>query len=344
MAESNLHPFFFEEEAEESFASTQGKGKITEEERHETPTMMDFVIRMEVPGVEASHITIEEKNGEIEIVAIRMDSNNYSQTGGVAKTYQDVFFIHPAKADLSRLEATLTDGILTVRVPKSAPPVVKVEVESTNPPPPPPPPAQASNTAAASAAAPSALSDDEDMKDNDASTDPVPSEETRFSMDLPGVSPNNVFLRIDDDHVWLKAIRRRISKNANSCPQKFCHAWDLPVSADKMQAKAYLHNGVLTLVIPPHHVVDVDAAESVGLRTFYAIPVTASAATSPNSSSVEESKDDDEEEMSLPGVASLRLDASSSADAPIVVETVQEWERVEASTSDPEDQKPAASN
>jgi len=94
-------------EEEQAVAALFGKDKSRWDESD-----THYTFQMDVPGVKAHQVTIEEKDGEIEVAAIRTSGEE------VTKTYQDVFYIRPSKSDLSGLVATLNEGVLMVTVPK----------------------------------------------------------------------------------------------------------------------------------------------------------------------------------------------------------------------------------
>jgi len=84
------------------------------------------IVRMDVPGVKADRITIEEQNGEVEITAVRMQGKE------VTKVYQEVFYLNPYQFDFEQTKATLTNGVLVVNIPKNEEESNSlVEVEST---------------------------------------------------------------------------------------------------------------------------------------------------------------------------------------------------------------------
>ncbi|CAJ1934928.1 unnamed protein product [Cylindrotheca closterium] len=85
------------------------------------------VLRMDVPGVKADRISVEEKNGEIEITALRMNGEEE-----VSKVYQEVFYLNPFRFDIDHAKATLTNGVLTLRIPKNEGRVKKVPVETAS--------------------------------------------------------------------------------------------------------------------------------------------------------------------------------------------------------------------
>jgi HSP20 family molecular chaperone IbpA len=71
-------------------------------------------VRMDVPGVKAERISIDEKNGEIEITAVRMNGQKE-----VAKVYQEVFYLNPFRYDIDQAKALLANGVLSLTIPKS---------------------------------------------------------------------------------------------------------------------------------------------------------------------------------------------------------------------------------
>jgi len=94
-------------------------------EVHNEESSQAHIVRMDVPGVKANRVTIEEQNGEVEITAVRMKGKE------VAKVYQEVFYLNPYQFDFERIKATLTNGVLVVNIPKNkGQSNLSVEVES----------------------------------------------------------------------------------------------------------------------------------------------------------------------------------------------------------------------
>lgn len=126
----------------------------------------DHTIRMDIPGVKANRVSIEEKDGEIEITAVRVDAE-----GQVSKIYQEIFYINPFRADVENARATVTNGVLSLTIPKSETSNKTVEVEST--------------------CVPSNL----------------PTDIFRHSTDLPGVAASGLKVEIVEDRVNLQGKR-----------------------------------------------------------------------------------------------------------------------------------------
>jgi len=152
--------FFFEEPAAAETSIWSNHKAFTDE------SDQSFITRMEVPGVKAKHVTIEEKDGEIEITAIRLDVN-----GELLKIYQEVLYFSPHKSDLSNVRATLTNGILTLTIPKNLAVKEDVEVETAETP------------------------------------IDLPENTFRFSLDLPGIAASNLSVKVRDDKVLLQGRR-----------------------------------------------------------------------------------------------------------------------------------------
>lgn len=127
-----------------------------------------FIFQMDVPGVKAHQISIEEKDGEIEVSAIRMSSEVE-----ITKTYQETLYVRPSTSDLTNILATLDQGVLTIIVPKKSNDPIDIETESGSPP---------------------AVADD--------------NEEFRTSVDLPGVKASDLKVRASQDKVYIKATRK----------------------------------------------------------------------------------------------------------------------------------------
>merc|ERR1712232_358919 len=248
------------------------------------------IIQMEVPGVQTNQITIEECNGELEIMAVRID-----EEGRVIKTYQDVLYLHPSKADFSSLVATLKDGILKIRIPKKQPKKLKIEVETTTP--------------------PALRKKSED--DQDIAMDGTENDEFHISVDLPGVTCENLDVSVQDNTLSVTAKRSTLRGPEITT----CRRFDIPPSTIMMNARAYLQNGVFVLTAPRQQ-----TEHSAGVRTFYAAPYV----------------ENDAEVM--PSVATMNLDNdddnSNNGDSRESNNHTKEWDVVDSTSYE---KKPEAS-
>lgn len=166
-----------------------------------------FLIRMDMPGVKAHQVTIEEKDGEVEIVAIRMDATGTE----VSKTYQEILYVDPIKADLSLAQANLNEGVLTLTVPKKViAQDIEVKVWSTYPP-----------------------------------ADAAGANEFRVSEDLPGVKAGRVSVQVSNDRMTVRGERPIGSET-----MEMRRVFEVPRGADMTQARAFLVDGVFTSVAP----------------------------------------------------------------------------------------------
>ena len=183
--------------------STKHKAKIEEsDEMH--------MIRMDVPGCKSDRVTIEEKDGEIEITAVRVGLD-----GKTNKIYQDILYLNPNTCDFSTTKATLKNGVLTITVPKKHV-NRQVEVESSLP----------------------AAGDYFD-----------PNSVHHFTMDLPGLDATAVEVKIHNGDVLLKA-ERNISIGSKEKTIVIKRRLELPPSANLDESKAFLQDGVFTFVTP----------------------------------------------------------------------------------------------
>ncbi|KAL3936799.1 MAG: hypothetical protein SGBAC_007953 [Bacillariaceae sp.] len=198
-------------------ACNQSKARTSsdEEEAH--------VLRMDVPGVKADRISIEEKNGEVEITALRMNGKD------VTKVYQEVFYLNPFRFDIDEAKATLTNGVLTLRIPKNQQANVnEIPVES--------------------ASAPSELSK--------SSSNNI----FRHTLDLPGVPASSLEVKLVEDRVRLVG-KRSIGDNKRVSVQR---SFEVPPNMDTLQARALLQDGVFTFLAPVH-----STEEGQQLRTIF---------------------------------------------------------------------------
>ena len=196
----NLYPFM------------KHKARVTE-------TKECFTVQMDVPGVKAHQVTIEEKDGEIEITAIRMvdDKNNQK----VAHTYQEILYVNKSSANFDGAVAALNNGVLTITVPKKENLLQDhvIVTEASHPPPPLPA---------------------EDSNDNSF---------FRMSFDLPGVYPSDLIVKVDQEqnHVTVTG-NRTIGGRPNAITIR--RVFEIKPSVDVSQARSYLQGGVFTFISP----------------------------------------------------------------------------------------------
>ena len=176
---------------------------------HFSDTDQAHVLRMDVPGVKADRISIEETDGEIEITAVRM-------MGDEAKVYQQVFYLNPFRHDIDHAKATLTNGVLTLTIPK-------VEANTT--------------IEVESAAIP---------------TDLDTSSIFSHTLDLPGVPASSLQVQLVEDHVHLIG-KRTLGDNKRVLVQT---SFEVPPSMDTLQARALLQDGVFTFLAPVNESID----------------------------------------------------------------------------------------
>ena len=159
-----------------------------------------WVLSMDVPGVKSDDIEIEEKEGILKVRAQRKNGIRYQQH----------FVVEKKSADLANLNAELSDGVLTISVPKK-PEMMPLKVPVFT----------------------------EEAPD---------SVEGHFhvSIDLPGVKTDNLVLKFKDDQLFLQAERKRAGTNKAKIERVF----QVTTPADMSQAKAYLCDGVLTVMAP----------------------------------------------------------------------------------------------
>jgi len=288
-----------------------------------------YEIQMAIPGVQAHHITIEENKGELEIVAIRLGGNGNEEA---IKTYQDVLFLHPSKADLSNLVATVKDGILTIRVPKKLDDIVTIEAMSA---PAPVPLAAGEKRKSANNASSSdhgdtsgddvPMEEQAERKNASAVLEQEQDEDFRICWDLPGVSISSLTVKMhnnrDEDQLEVTAERRH--PDGSIC--YFHRTATVPPSVDMTVAHAYLQDGVFTLVASQHRDEEQDEKRADEIRTFYATP--------------------EDDTMLVPEVAALKINEKEQQDSRkedestppqmLVDETVnqEEWEKVDPSMS-----------
>lgn len=84
----------------------------------------EFVIQVELPGVEKEDINLSATENGIEIKAEKKRTKKskfnegYSYTKSYAGFYQSIAV--PSEADLEKIEASYKNGVLTIRIPKKS--------------------------------------------------------------------------------------------------------------------------------------------------------------------------------------------------------------------------------
>mmetsp|Transcript_16235 Transcript_16235/g.24033 ORF Transcript_16235/g.24033 Transcript_16235/m.24033 type:complete len:258 (-) Transcript_16235:124-897(-) len=180
-------------------------------------TSDSYVVQMAIPGVKVQHVTVEETNGEIEITAIRMNATG----DDVDQTYQDVLYLKPSTADMTKATGTLNHGVLKLEVPKRTPPMLEVETET------------------AVAPAPSAAEESSNQQ-------------FRVTFDLPGVPASQVRVKVfpEDHKLVVQGVRPRRSGDDKDI--FFRRIFEIPQydTVDMSLTRSFLLDGVFTLVMP----------------------------------------------------------------------------------------------
>jgi HSP20 family molecular chaperone IbpA len=163
-----FHAFMMNAEDDEEHESVPQMNPFQKNKTTWNESEENYIFHMDVPGVKAHQITIEEKDGEIEVTAIRLSHDNE-----VSKTYQEILYVRPSAVDLSNTVATLDNGVLAIVVPKKSNEPLDIQVESAAPPEP-----------------------------------TVDGNEFRASMDMPGVKTTDLKAQIRQDKVYVEATRQ----------------------------------------------------------------------------------------------------------------------------------------
>jgi HSP20 family molecular chaperone IbpA len=162
------------------------------------------VFSIDMPGIKSSDTKVEIRNGVLSVNAERKIGTN-----GSAK-YAQHFLLKDSDARSEEVHANLSDGVLTITIPKK---------EETKP---------IAIPVLAEYAPPKSENDDKDV---------------RFTVDLPGVSVSNVKLEISDDTITLHA-ERTVFEKVSSIDKYFSVD---RTKVDVSAFKAYLTDGVLTI-------------------------------------------------------------------------------------------------
>jgi HSP20 family molecular chaperone IbpA len=209
-----FHPFFLEPDYErytnvrsfdhdaKSERALSNSGKNVDVEEAET----GWTIFMDMPGVKQEDVEIDANDDELVIKAVRKNGDK------VLAKYHQNFNLNPRVCNLLAVSADLSDGVLTVTVPKKeAAAPMSVEITVSDPP---------------------ELPEDE-------------SKEFRYTLELPGVKKDAIKLEFRDDTLYLETERKKGRFSA-----KIERSMTVGPSVDKAQTRAYLMDGVLTLVAP----------------------------------------------------------------------------------------------
>jgi HSP20 family protein len=165
---------------------------------------------IDVPGTKASDTKVEIVDGELKVHAERKHDN------GKTTKFERSFYIKDiSDTDSGNIHANLEDGVLRITIPR------KVEVEKNAAPQP----------ITIMAKYPPVANDGESDKD------------FHFTLDLPGVSTNNVTLEVKGDTIALHATRKVLDK-VTTIERSFTVDLD---KVDVTTVKAYLVDGVMTL-------------------------------------------------------------------------------------------------
>lgn len=189
-------------------ATTDGADKVVRNGSYVNVVENDnaWVVYMDMPGVKAENVEIEEKEGTLKVEAKRKTGDK------VMATYQQHFALDSSVADASKLSAELIDGVLTITLPKKPKPdPIKVQVVSADAP---------------------------DIPED-------ASKEFRYTFDLPGVKASDVRLEFQDDTLHLQAERKKGGYTTN-----VERMFTVARSVDMGRARAYLMDGIFTLVAP----------------------------------------------------------------------------------------------
>lgn len=75
-------------------------------------------------------------------------------------------------------------------------------------------------------------------------------EEAYFtSVDMPGVTSNDINIDIEDSYIRITAERKDVFNNNSSVLKKYDHAISIPKNVDKENISAHYENGVLNLAL-----------------------------------------------------------------------------------------------
>lgn len=212
-----------------------------------------LIMSLDLPGVKTTDVNVEVEDGVLAIHAERK-----SGSGKASKVMQQ-FYINDQTTDTSKLQANLSDGVLTITIPKkeeAKPRVIPVGNEH--------PPEE---------------SDDEKV--------------LQFTYDLPGVKASNVKLEFQNRSISLHAERQRGRFTSNIDKEFYVD----PSKVDTEAFKAYLMDGVLTITGVRKDIPKQKIAVSTGGLPAESNEKKVEAGKEEDGVLVETVKEDDKEEM-----------------------------------------------
>lgn len=163
----------------------------------------NIMYQLDLPGIKATDAKVEIRNGVLSVQAERKDGNNYSK-------YAQHFLVKESDVDSEKVNANLSDGVLTITIPKkeeSKP--LAISIVAQYPP---------------------------EKEEND-------NKDIRFTVDLPGVKASDATLELKDDTISLHATRKVFDKVST-----FDRYFSIDRNkVDPTAFNAYLLDGVLTI-------------------------------------------------------------------------------------------------
>jgi len=165
-----------------------------------------FTLLVDVPGVKKGDLQIEVEDDVLSVYAERKSGDT------VTAKYQQRFVIDDRKVNLDQVQGNLTDGVLTVSIPKKeAPKPLEVVVANTYPP-----------------------EETEDCKD------------MRFGLDVPGVKSGDLTIQFHDGKLHIEGERK---KGTSAIQIRRTLSID-DKKIDTAGLQAFLADGVLTVKAP----------------------------------------------------------------------------------------------
>ena len=180
-----------------------------------------WTIYMDVPGVKSENVEIDGSNDALAVRAVRKHGDE------VTAAYQQTFNLNPRNTNFDAVSADLSDGVLTITVPKKTPPAPTTVAITT-------------------ADAPEAPEDK--------------TKEFRYTLELPGVKADKVKVEFRDDMLHLEAERKK--GNFSSTIER---SMTVGPTVDTANARAYLMDGILSVVAPRVEVVKKPEARKITL-------------------------------------------------------------------------------
>ena len=266
----------------------------------------EYEISMDVPGIKVHDISIQqESSGRVKVEAIRRRVGQPKEI-----TYRREFALNPKTMGLEDVTADLADGVLTIHVPKKpVPQPFHIPVVSEEPP--------EDNT------------NDEDDDKN-----------VSVTLELPGVKIEHLTITAKEDQLSIVAERKVRGTSSSVMKRSFSVDED---AVDLNEAKAYLQDGLLTIVAPKKVERDEEAVDN--RPRFIAVSVDGNFTATKNKDGEDEHEEEEEhivkaesQEEDVESTTEKDEQPNTSKEALVEVAAVKQAEKEEDSNTEDDEE------